>query len=156
ELGRLGQACIDAPTAIEHLEESVFAAEASHHDELAIAGSVYLAFQHAQRAHDVRMGKHWVRHGEAILARFPGHPLLEAWITGAKANVLSAEGLYEESLKTERRALALKESALGPQHIDVAISTMNVSIQLHELGRDAEAEPIIARAVDIYVKLLGD
>jgi hypothetical protein len=107
QLGRLGEYCTDSPSAVAALEESTLAAEGSHHDEIAVVASVYLAFQHALRVHDARLARYWVRHGEAILARFPGHPLLEAWIAGAQANVLQAEGDWEGSLEAERRALAL-------------------------------------------------
>jgi len=40
-------------------------------------------------------------------------------------------------------------------HVDYATSLLNMSLELHELGRDAEAEPLNARAVEIFEKLLG-
>jgi tetratricopeptide (TPR) repeat protein len=154
-LGSLGDSCTAPTAATNELEEAVFAAEASRHDEIAIKAAVFLVSQYADRLHDVRMARNWLRHGEAILARFPGHPLLQAWIAVEKGLVLRAEGQDAAALEQEQHALALKEAALGPSHVDVAISSLNVALFLHELGRDREAEPLIVKSVGVFTELLG-
>ena len=154
-VGKLGETCTEPEAAIGQLEEAVWAAEASNHDEVAIVASIYLACLYTDRTRDVRLTRHWIRHADAILARFPGHPLLEAWSAVGKGLALYGEGRFEEALPEHRRALALKERVLGAEHTDTAISTLNVAITLHELGRDAEAEPFIARAADVFRKLHG-
>jgi tetratricopeptide (TPR) repeat protein len=45
--------------------------------------------------------------------------------------------------------------ALGPEHFDVAVSASNVALKLHALSRDAEAEPLMLRAVEQFTKLFG-
>jgi serine/threonine-protein kinase len=95
------------------------------------------------------------RHGEAVLARFPGHPMLEAWLADAQADIFFNDGRFEEALQQSQRVLALKEKALGTSHYDVAVSASNVALKLHALNRDAEAEPLIGRAVNLFTRLSG-
>src|SRR6266540_2238936 len=75
-LGRLGPTCSDPAKAAEQLEEASFAAESSNHDEVVIDAAAFAALIHADRLHDTATAQRWIRHGEAILARFPGHPVL--------------------------------------------------------------------------------
>jgi tetratricopeptide (TPR) repeat protein len=142
--------------AIGYLEQAELAAETSQHDEIAIVASVLIAGlgadQHAQGAH---MNWTWVRHGEAILRRFPGHPLLEAWTAVSRGLLLRTEGRLEEALAEERRALAAKQSLLGPDHLDVALSAGNVGLVLQELGRSGEAEPLLRRMLETITRLVG-
>jgi eukaryotic-like serine/threonine-protein kinase len=155
-IGRLGETCTDTVVAIGELEDAVLAAEASHHDEIAIEGSMYLNLMWLDRAHDLRMGRYWTRHAQALLARLPGHPKLEAWMAQANALLLGAEDRLEDALGEGRRALAIQEATLGTIHVDVGASLVIVAMRLHDLGRDAEAAPLIARAVVVFVKLFGD
>jgi tetratricopeptide (TPR) repeat protein len=155
-LGRRIDTCfVDTPQGLADLEDAVMAAEASRHEEIAIEASAWLAGAYADRSRDVRMGRHWLRHGEAILARFPGHPALEARIATSRGVVLSAEGRYEEAVREERRALAIQESLLGPNSLDVGFSANNAAIFLHELGRDDEAEALMRRAMAIFAGVFG-
>ena len=107
---------------------------------------------HAQDAHTSWT---WVKHGEAILRRFPGHPLLEAWAAVSRGILLRKEGRLEEALAEERRALDAKQSLLGPDHLDVAMSAVNVALVLQELGRSGEAEAIIRPMLETITRLVG-
>jgi serine/threonine-protein kinase len=155
-LGRLFDTCLDIKEAVADLEDAVMAAEASRDDEIAIEASVELGVAYAERDHDVRAGRPWIRLGESILTRFPGHPLLEARVAASKGNLLLSEGSFESALREEQRALAIQEPVLGPASIDVGMSVNNVAIVLHELGRDREAESSIQRAIGIFAAALGD
>jgi tetratricopeptide (TPR) repeat protein len=148
--------CLDLQDALPDLEDAVMAAEASRHDEIAIEASVMLGSAFADLAHDVRLGRQWVRLGEAILARFPGHPLLNAWVTASRGNVLVRAGKFEEALRDEQRALEIQQFVLGPSNIEVAMSANNIAMVLHELGRDEEAEQSIRRAGGIFAGVLGE
>jgi serine/threonine protein kinase/tetratricopeptide (TPR) repeat protein len=154
-VGRLGETCTDVTKAIGELEDAVFAAEASHHDQISIEANMYLGAFYASRLHDTRMARNALRHAEAVLARFPGHPILEAWLADVQADVSFNEGRLDEALQRSQKVLALKEAVLGPSHFDVAISASNVALKLHALGRDAEAAPLILRAVDLLTKFFG-
>ena len=72
-LGRLGDVCIEPREAIGYLEQAELAAETSQHDEIAIVASVLIAGLGADHhAQDTHTSWTWVKHGEAILRRFPG------------------------------------------------------------------------------------
>jgi serine/threonine protein kinase/tetratricopeptide (TPR) repeat protein len=155
QLGRLGESCTDTQKAIGALDDAAYDADASRHDQVSIEANLYAAHLLADRAHDTRMARSAWRHGEAVLTRFPGHPILEAWLAEAHADIFLGEGQLEESLRESQRVLALKEKALGASHYDVAVSASNVALKLHALNRDAEAAPLIARALDIFTQLSG-
>ena len=155
-LGRLIDTCFDTKQALSDLEDAVMAAEASRHDEIAIDASACLALAFSDRTHNAQMGRHWIRHGEAILARFPDHPALEARIAASRGAVLAAEGRYEDAVKDERRAMAIQESLFGPDSLEVAMSANNAANYLHELGRNEEAAAIMGRSVAIFVKVFGE
>ena len=65
-----------------------------------------------------------------------------------QGNYAAAEPLY-------RRALAIREKALGPDHPDVATSLNNLALLLQKKGNYAAAEPLCRRALAIYEKALG-
>ncbi len=65
-----------------------------------------------------------------------------------QANYVDAEQLH-------KRALAIREKALGARHPDVAASLNNLASVYHEQGKYAEAERHSKRAVAIYEKTLG-
>jgi len=155
-LGRRVDTCFDLQEALADLEDAVMAAEASRHEEIAIEASAWLGGAYADRVHDGKTGRSWIRLGEAILTRFPGHPGLEARIVTSRGIVFSAEGRFEEAVRDERRAIAIQESLSEQSSFDVALSANNAAIFLHELGRDAEAEPLIRRALEIFGDKLGE
>jgi tetratricopeptide (TPR) repeat protein len=154
-LGRLGEACIDARKAISELDDAVFSADASRHDQVSIEANLFLGTFYSNRVHETRMARSALRHGEAVLARFPNHPTLEAWLADAEAQVEFDEGHLEEALRQAQKVLALKETALGSSPFDVAVSASNVALKFQALGRGAEAEPLIRRAVDLFTGLFG-
>jgi tetratricopeptide (TPR) repeat protein len=154
-VGRLGEACVDTTRAVSQLEEAAFTAQAANHDEIGLQAAIYLNLLYLDRVHDLRMGRYWTRHAEALSGRFSGHPRLDIWMLGAKSALLRADGRAEDALLEQRRALAKQEALLGKTHVDVAATLLNISLLLHELGRDAEAEPVIARAVELFTTLFG-
>jgi serine/threonine protein kinase/tetratricopeptide (TPR) repeat protein len=154
-LGRLFDDCLDPRKAAEYLEEAALSAEAADHDEVAIGASIYLATLYSERIPDPHLSHYWASQAEAILGRFPGHPILAAWVSVARSASFSAEGHDEEALVEERRALTLKESALGRLNADTATSTLNVALRLHAVGRDAEAIRIGQQSIDLFSQLFG-
>jgi serine/threonine protein kinase/tetratricopeptide (TPR) repeat protein len=153
--GRNGNYCGDAAAAITSLEEAIFAAEASRHDEVAVLAASFAAGLLADRERDSRAARRWLRYSDAKLRRLPGHPVLEAYEHCSWGVLYQIEGKDAEALQEQQRGLTLKEQALGPLHPDTAVSAMNVGLALHELGRDADAEPYAARAVDTFNRVLG-
>jgi tetratricopeptide (TPR) repeat protein len=155
-LGRLADSCLDPRAAAEYLEEAVLAAEASDDDEVAIRASSFFSVLHSDRLGDPALGEFWVRHADALLARFPNHPVLAAEIASARSIWLGSAGREADALVELRRALDLREHTVGTATIETADTMLNILVRLHALGRDEEAVAMGERARDLYAKLAGE
>ncbi len=68
------------------------------------------------------------------------------------ADLYRAEGEYAKAEPPYRRSLAILETALGPEHPNVAQGLENYAALLRETGRAAEADKMEARAKAIRAK----
>jgi tetratricopeptide (TPR) repeat protein len=68
---------------------------------------------------------------------------------------LTLAGYYAAAEPLSRRALAIDEKALGPDHPEVGTALGNLASLLQNKGDYAGAEPLFRRALDIYKKALG-
>ncbi len=68
---------------------------------------------------------------------------------------LHKAGKYDEALPIADRVLAIREKALGPDHLLVAISLNNLAELYRALGRYGAAAPLHKRALAIREKALG-
>ena len=87
----------------------------------------------------------WTPEELDLLARFYADRLDTAYIA-----VLL--GRSDHSIDSKARALTIREKALGPDHPDVAESLENYAALLREVGREAEAAEMTARAEAIRAK----
>ena len=71
------------------------------------------------------------------------------------AALLYSKGDYAGAEPLYRRALAIREKALGPEHPDTAQILNNLAELLHDKGDYAGAEPLYRRALAINEKALG-
>jgi tetratricopeptide (TPR) repeat protein len=71
------------------------------------------------------------------------------------AALLRRESKYADAEPLYRRALAILEKQLGPEHPDIARSLNNLALLFEFDRRYAEAEPLYRRALAIYEKQLG-
>ena len=78
------------------------------------------------------------------------------------ARLLNQAGFYlrerarnDEAEPPHRRALAIRERALGPDHPATAQSLNNLALLYRDQGRLAEAEPLWQRALAIFEQALG-
>ncbi len=71
------------------------------------------------------------------------------------AELYRAQGRYAEAEPLYRRALAIVEKALGPEHPHVAANLNNLAGLYQAQGHYAEAEPLYQRSLAIYEKALG-
>ncbi len=62
------------------------------------------------------------------------------------------QGKYTEAEPLIKRALAIEENALGPEHPRVAASLMNYAALLRKTGRTTEAAKMEDRAKAIHAK----
>ena len=65
------------------------------------------------------------------------------------ALLYKAQGQYAQAEPLYKRALAIDEKALGPDHPDVAVSLNNLAALYRAMNRDDEAEPLEQRAARI-------
>ena len=63
------------------------------------------------------------------------------------ALLYKAQGQYAQAEPLYKRALAIREKALGPDHPDVAQSLNNLADLYSAQGRHADAEPLYKRAL---------
>jgi tetratricopeptide (TPR) repeat protein len=71
------------------------------------------------------------------------------------AVVLDAQAQYSEAEPLHRRALAIDEKTLGPDHPDVARDLNNLALLYKIQGKYGEAEPLYKRALTIDEQALG-
>jgi tetratricopeptide (TPR) repeat protein len=142
--------------AESHLEQAVWLAEASRHDEVAAEAAVSLIPVVGYRASRTSEAERWGHFSEAVLSRMgPGHDILRAWRQNNLAMLYASLGRPTEALEEFEQAVALKARAFGPVHVDVAISEANAAFALFELGRTDEALRRNERALDVFAQTIG-
>lgn len=109
---------------------------------------------------DVRNWRAWTPlavHAEAVtrFADAAGLPEPTARLMNGMALYWKARGLLTTAEPFFRRALAITERNLGPDHADVASDLNNLAVLLHDSGRAEEAEPLLRRALAISEQALG-
>jgi tetratricopeptide (TPR) repeat protein len=77
------------------------------------------------------------------------------WPSNNLASVYQDLGKYADAEVIFKRALTIKEKALGPNHPDVATNLDNLAVLYSDQGRYADAEPLSKRALAIREKALG-
>lgn len=68
---------------------------------------------------------------------------------------LFGDAKYQEALPLETEALALREKALGPDHVDLIPLMLNLGEILKRLGKIEEAASVLNRAMKIGEKVFG-
>jgi tetratricopeptide (TPR) repeat protein len=76
-------------------------------------------------------------------------------LLGEVGVLLSAKARFAEAEPLDRRALAIGEASLGPDHPNVAIRLSNLATLLRDTNRQDEAEPLYRRALAIDEASLG-
>jgi tetratricopeptide (TPR) repeat protein len=97
-------------------------------------------------------------HAEALLEHTKRHvidTLPIALMVNQFGLFLLARAEYAQAEPMFRRALAIYEKALGPEHPDVATSLNNLAELYHDQGQYGKAEPLHERALAIHEKALG-
>ena len=69
--------------------------------------------------------------------------------------MLYAQGEYDEAVSFQKRALAIEEKQLGPDHPSVAISLHNLASLYCKVQREEEARQLWDRAISIAENALG-
>jgi tetratricopeptide (TPR) repeat protein len=98
-----------------------------------------------------------IPHVRAVLRHFRSCPneYIATPVMNQYALLLCHRAQYFEAEELYRRALAIDEEHLGPDHADVANRLNNLAGLLSETNRQVEAEPLYRRALAIDEKRLG-
>ncbi len=92
-------------------------------------------------------------HLRALLAEGgDGAPGVESRLLSDLGTLLYARARYAEAEPLMRRALAIDEQGLGPEHPGVARNLNNLAALLQATNRLAEAEPLMRRALAIMLR----
>ncbi|MEM9459836.1 MAG: tetratricopeptide repeat-containing serine/threonine-protein kinase [Myxococcota bacterium] len=124
------------------------------HDQVVLDAAIELVYA---------VGYRQARHAEGLmwgrtflpLARRIGDETLVADGLNHLGVVLRAQGKPEEAEQRFRRALQLREHALGPDHPQVATAANNLGNALHDQGLYEASEVMHRRALKIYENTLG-
>ncbi len=99
-------------------------------------------------------GRRWARVAEP-LSRAAGTSAATVQYLECITATATAEGNYEESLGYAEHALAIQETSLGAEHIDVASALHNLGIVLNDKGEYPGARSHLERALAIKERVLG-
>ncbi len=81
-----------------------------------------------------------------------GDVLGAAVLLGNIAGEYTRMGRYAESAEHHRRALALRDKHLGPEHPQTADAMNRLALDLERLGKYAEAETLLGKAIAAFEK----
>jgi len=90
-----------------------------------------------------------------VLEALSDPPRLAAALVDNLGTLSRAEGNYEQSLANHQRALALREKALGPDHVDLSTSLEALGTTYTALGRKEEALACSERALKLLEAAYG-
>ena len=107
-------------------------------------------------AQHMDVAEHWGGLTRAALDRIGGDPRTESWLANNQGAIAYFRGDHEYALKLLRRAIFLKESVVGPDHPDLAISLGSMSFVLGKMGKLDEAFSANDRALQILAKSTGN
>ena len=136
-------------------EDAVWTAELARHDEVAAQAATYMITLTGCSQDRFDVSDVWCRHCETLLKRMEGHEQLWGWYFNNRANTMFRRGHLAEAIEDDRRAIAAKERALGPEASDLGISLGNLALRLFASGDFAAGLEASARAVDIVTRGLG-
>ncbi len=92
--------------------------------------------------------------GPAAVLRVHDEQTLAGWLH-VEGGVLRRMGKLPEAKATLERALAIREKVLGPDHLDVAATRINLGTVLEEMGDYPNARAHLERALAMREKALG-
>jgi len=155
ELGNLQIERLDTIAAAVALEEAVWTAELSRHDEVTAKASAQLVYAvgYAQLRFDA--GEIWSQLAETMVRRMGGNEYLWGWLFNNRGAMRERQGRLTEAVEDARRAVAVKERVYGPDSADVALSLGNLAIYLEQCGDVETAVRTMERAVKSAEVVLG-
>jgi serine/threonine protein kinase len=90
----------------------------------------------------------------ALRRKHFGEPSAEvATALGNYARALDGAGRHDEALAAAQSAVSMSDSVFGPEHPRSATSRVRLGEALLHTGHAAEAEPVLKRALDVFLRV---
>jgi len=155
QLGTAEDELGDYTTAVEHLHQAYFVANAHGLDLLSAKAALALVSTEGVHMARVDEGLSWARHAEVALQR--GDPKNPLW--GRYHSALGSLHLQRFELTEARehieKALELERAALGEDHERVALLLTYLGITLEQSGQSEGAVASFEQAIEIHKRVLG-
>ncbi len=91
----------------------------------------------------------------AVVSRIPNNEILRSELLSMRGLVMDGMGRYEEAKTFHMKALAIRESNMPADSLDIAVVLDNLGAIPYEQGEYAEAEEIYRKALSIRRNVLG-
>jgi tetratricopeptide (TPR) repeat protein len=135
------------------VEEALERAESCGHDRMVARAAVELVWTYALR--NPHMSERAASLARGVIARLGGDSRLEGWLANNMTFMLTEQGRFAEAKAVAEQSVEIKRRALGPDHLDTAISMNNVAMTLLKLGQPREALELIDRTIAIQLRWVG-
>jgi serine/threonine protein kinase len=109
----------------------------------------------AGRNPNITVGELLDRAAKAVDGKFTGQPQTEAAIRLTIGDAYQALGRYESAQAQLERAVALRERALGPDHLHTLTSKNNLALLYHYQAKFDRAEPLYVEVLRRRERQLG-
>lgn len=119
----------------ERLEDALWKAEQCGHDRIVAMAAAELAFADRFSPDSAK----WSRMAESVMTRMGGDVRIESWLENNRAIAATSQGRYEEAIAGYQKAIALKRSEVGPDHLEYSTRLLNLSDALKGAGHLDEA-----------------
>jgi tetratricopeptide (TPR) repeat protein len=105
------------------------------------------------RSHHTEAAAHYQRAADGFRQVAGSEPLLARSLEGL-ANIYTDSGRHEDAERLLLEAIALKEAALGPDHVDTGATYHNLAVLHLDMARYDEAIQNVGRALEIFDRTL--
>ena len=146
----------DPNRAVEHLEESVYAALASDHDQVLAMALIQLAQSTGILLSQYEEGLRWSRHAQAALARLGDDGADAANYHSVMCKLLADKGDTDAALPHCERNVEIYESLYGEESVSAAVSHESLGIAYFYAEKYDEALSEFELARDVFAAVEGE
>jgi tetratricopeptide (TPR) repeat protein len=146
----------DVELAADTMESALWAAVASHQDDVALDCAAYLVAVAGYHLGHYADAARWEQFGRALLGRLgPGHEAAQAWLLHNRGLNRQRQGNYQAALADLEEGLAMKRRILPPNHPDIGIVLEAIANVRTDMKDKEGAVAAIREALAIFEKAYG-
>ena len=146
----------DPTRGVEHLEETVYAALASDHDQVLAMALTQLTQSTGILLSQYEEGLRWSRHAEAALARLGDEGADAANFHAVMCKLLADKGDTDAALPHCERNVELYESLYGEESVQAGAAHESMGIAYFYAGRNDDALAEFELARDVFAATQGE